>query len=79
MSKDFTQLEMFPLDEEKKKKEKRHMPLHRDIAISWHVMIYIILGLLLLLAAIYIAGVETGRNWKVDKIYREYIKEKKVE
>lgn len=79
MAKNLTQLEMFPLDEEKKKKEKRHLPARRDIVIPWHVLMYIILGLMLLLAAIYIAGVETGRNWKVDKIYREYIKERKIE
>lgn len=77
-NKDLTQLEMFSLDEEKKKREKKPVSAGRGIIVARHVLIYIILGVLLLVAAVYIAGVEAGRNWKVDKIYREYIKEKQI-
>lgn len=83
MSEDSTQLEMFSLGEEKKKKKKSYgtnkLMLHcveQNLVISRHLLIYLILGILVLFVIVYIAGVETGRNWKVDKIYKDYIKGK---
>ena len=77
MVKNSTQMEMFSIGEDKKKKKKELTRVEQNLTISRHLLIYLILGILLLFAIIYIAGVETGRHWKVDKIYKDYIKEKK--
>ena len=77
MAKDSAQLEMFSIEEEKKKKKKESSRVEQNFIISRHLSIYLILGILFLFVIVYIAGVERGRRWKVDRIYKEYIEEKK--
>ncbi len=79
MEKDSEQLEMFSLEEKKKgrRKEKNNNKditrAERNIVISREILTYIILGILVIIIVVYIAGVEAGRRWKVEKIYKEYI------
>ena len=77
MVKNSAQMEMFSIGEDKGKKKKEFISVNQNLTISRHLLIYLILGILVLFTIVYIAGVETGRRWKVDKIYKEYIKEKK--
>lgn len=75
---------MFSLEEKKKKgrkgkdNDKEIVRSERNIVISREMLIYIILGILLLFIVAYIAGVEAGRRWKVEKIYRDYIQGEKL-
>lgn len=79
MTKDSTQLDMFSLEGEKEEKKKREaVSLEQRLSISKHTLIYFILGILILVVIVYIAGVERGRNWKVNKIYRDYIQSQKA-
>jgi len=78
MAKNSTQMEMFSLEEEKQKRKKEgSLNIEQNLTISRHLLIYLILGILVLFIIVYIAGVETGRHWKIDQIYKDYIKEKK--
>lgn len=71
MAREEKQLEMFSLEEGRKKKRTTYRGW--EFPISRNVLIYIILGILFMLVAVYIAGVEVGRRWKVDQIYEKYI------
>ena len=80
MAKDSTQLEMFSLGEEEKKKRKREsLPLQSTLNISRRVLLYIVVGIIILLGIVYVAGVEQGRRWKIDQIYKNYILQGQVE
>lgn len=80
MAKDSTQLEMFSLGEEEKKKKKREsLPLQSTLNISRRVLLYIVVGIIILLGIVYVAGVEQGRRWKIDRIYKNYILQGQVE
>jgi hypothetical protein len=80
MAKDSTQLEMFSLEGEAKKKRKREShPLQPAINISRRVLLYIVLGGIIIMGIVYVAGVEQGRRWKIDRIYKEYIQGQELE
>lgn len=73
-AKDSAQLEMFSLEGEEKKKRKREsLPLESTFTISRLVLLYIVVGIIILLGIVYVAGVEQGRRWKIDQIYKNYI------
>ena len=75
MVKDPAQLEMFSLEgEEKKKKKRESLPLQSTLTISRRVLLYIVVGIIILLGIVYVAGVEQGRRWKIDQIYKSYIR-----
>ena len=68
------QLEMFSLEKEERKKKKREeIGLSTNILVSRRVLLYVILGLIVLMGIVYILGVEQGRRWKIDHIYKRYI------
>ena len=78
--KDPTQLEMFSLGEEEKKKRKREsLPLQSTLNISRRVLLYIVVGGIIFLGIVYVAGVEQGRRWKIDQIYKNYIQGERLE
>lgn len=75
MAKDSAQLEMFSLEGEDKKKRKREsLPLQSTFIISRLGVLYIMVGIIILLGIVYVAGVEQGRHWKIERIYRDYIR-----
>lgn len=76
MGTDPTQLEMFSLEKEERKKKKREeIGLSTNILVSRRGLLYVILGLIVLMGIVYILGVEQGRRWKIDQLYQRYILE----